>query len=106
MTQQDKEKLNKFAQLKKDINTLEKQADELKEEVLNIMQMNDLGEVSVGDDKITIGVRRTWKYTPELTQREKELKEEKKMQERIGEATYTEKFFAIFTDSNNKKEYE
>lgn len=104
INQQQKDILNKWAAIKKDINVLEKQAEELKEEVGNILISEEVGEVSIGDDKISLSSRRTWKYPEEITEREKTLKADKKTAEQLGTAKYTEKFFPMFSDSDNKKE--
>lgn len=104
ITQEQKETLKRYADLKKEINVLDNRAEELKGEVLDILQTHELGEINVGNDKISIGSRRAWKYTPQVKELKKALDERKKYEEQTGEADYTENFYPIFSDSDNKKE--
>lgn len=96
--------LEDYANIKKEMNVLENKADEMKIEVLQIMQENELGEVEIGLDKISIGSRRSWIYPEELKAAEKELKSKQKESQQLGTASYKENFYPIFTDSDNKKE--
>lgn len=97
MNQQQKDTLNKYAELKKDIKLLEKQAEELNQEVLDILETEEVEEVSLSIGKITLASRRTWKYSPEITQKEEDLKNEQKTAQQTGiGATYTEKSYVVF----------
>lgn len=104
ITNEQKDILNQYAQLKKDINVLDNKAEGLKEQVLEIMQDNEVGEIAIGNDKLSIGSRRAWKYTPQVKELKKALDERKKYEEQTGVADYTENFYPIFSDSDNKKE--
>ena len=97
LKEQDKEKLKKYSELKIKAKELESEIDELNKEVLEIMILEAVEEIQVSDlGKLILGSRRTWQYTKEVEKEEKALKELKKLQERTGAATYTEKFFPIF----------
>jgi hypothetical protein len=103
MNQEKKDILNKYVEIKKEINILSNIADELNKDVLEIMQSNDLGEITFGNDKLSIGSRRSWSYTPLVKELKDSFEERKKYEERTGEATYVENFYPIFSDSDNKK---
>lgn len=97
ITQEQKDILNEYAAIKKDIKFLEDKADALNPQVLDIMQVNDLGEVAISDiGKLSISSRRTWKYTQKTKELEQALKEEKAFEEQTGKADYSEKHFILF----------
>ncbi len=104
ITKQQEEILHKYASLKKEINVLDKQAEDLKEEVGNILQMNDLGEVNIGNDKIVIGNTPKWTFTNKVTELEDAVKDQKALAKRLGDATKVDNFYPKFMDSDNKKE--
>jgi hypothetical protein len=99
----EQELLNTFAQIKKQINVLEKQAEEYKPSVLEILDTYELGELEIGNDSITIGSRRTWKYSAELQAEEKAVKAKQKEEQRLKIADYKENRYPIFNDSDNRK---
>jgi len=100
---EEKEIINKWASIKRQINILEKESDLYKPQILELMLREEVKEMSVDDDKITTGSRRSHKYPAEITKMETEFNEAKKECERLGTAKYTENFYPIFSDSNNKK---
>lgn len=106
INQQQKEILESFASIKKEINILDNKAEDLKVQVLEIMQSNELGEVEVGNDKISIGSRRSWSYSEVVKDLEKTFKDKQKEEQQLGTATYKENFYPIFSDSDNKKDKE
>jgi len=97
MTNEQKTKLTKYAELKKAIKELETEAEELNAEVLEIIQESGAEEVELSDmGKLSLGKRRTWKYPAEVEAMDKALKEEKKKSEQLGTASYLEKVFLVF----------
>lgn len=106
MNEENKKKLEIYARLKQEIKALEEKADTLNPEVLEIMRTVGVEEVAIGDmGKITLGSRRTWKYSEKLQEAEKHLKSEKKIEEQTGLADYVEKHYVIFKQAG-EKEYE
>jgi hypothetical protein len=101
ITQQQKDTLNKYAEVKAEIKRLEVLADELNPQVLDVMQANELGEVDVaGLGKLSLGSRRTWKYSSKVKGMEESLKEQKTIEEQTGAADYTEKHYVLFKGNN------
>ena len=97
ITQTQKDTLNEYAKIKSEIKILEEKADEYNTQVLEIMQSNELGEVELTIGKLSLGSRRTWKYGPEIVEKEESLKSEKKIAEQTGVgATYVEKSYVLF----------
>lgn len=103
MTQEKKDILNSYAQLKIEAKSIEEKLNELNTQVLDIMNEDGLEEIEIsGCGKLSFGSRRKWSYTPDITAREEALKEEKKTQERTGEAKYTENKYVLFTSIKEK----
>jgi hypothetical protein len=99
----DKQKaiLNEYAELKLQAKELEYKMKGLNAEVLNIMSENSIDEIEIGEyGKLTMGARRTWIYPESITQREEDLKEEKKEMQQTGEADYIEKHYVTFRQDN------
>jgi predicted phage-related endonuclease len=97
INQSDKDILNRYAEIKRDIKMLEEKADELNPKVVEIMELNDVGEVEIADlGKLALGSRRTWKYSREVEEEDKQVKEHKKLEEQTSAASYTEKSYVIF----------
>lgn len=104
INQEQKDVLNKYAQIKKDIKTLELLADELNPQALAIMQDNEVEEIAISDlGKLSMGSRRKWTYSLEIIEKEDALKAEKKEAEQTGiGASYVENHYIIF--KGNKDE--
>mgnify|MGYP001413835614 CR=1 FL=1 len=103
ITQEQKDVLNKYAEIKKDIKALEAMADELNHQVLELMEASGVEEIEIGDmGKLSMGSRRNWKYTDKVKALDEALKDQKKLEEQTGEAEYTEKKYVIF--KGNKEE--
>ena len=103
MTQEQKDTLNKYAELKKEIKRLETISDEINPEVIEIMRKNEVEEITINDlGKLSLGSRRTWVYPKEIKEKEEELKKDKKQSEQLGTADYVEKHYVVFTI--NKKD--
>lgn len=103
ITQEQKNKLTAYSELKLRIKELEAEADTLNPEVLDIMQMEGVEEVEVGDlGKLTLCSKRKWSYTPEVKAKEEELKGIKKRQEQTGEASYVETHYPKFNSSKEE----
>lgn len=100
LKQEDKDLLNQYAKIKLEIKALEAKAEELNPEILDIMQIHNLGEIEVSDQgKLSLGSRRTWKYPKLIKDLEDDLKAKKKEAEQTGQADSTEKFYVIFKGS-------
>jgi len=98
MTSENKEKLNKYAEVKLEIKKLEEIIEELQPEVMSIVDDAGVEEVEIGDlGKLTKAFRRTWKYAPEIEAIKKEYDTKKKEAEQTGiGAEYTEKPYLLF----------
>jgi len=97
LSQEKTDILNKYASIKTDIKSLEATADELKGQVLEIMQNEDVQEIELLSGKLTLSSRRSWKYTLPVQEKEKELKELKKNEEMLGIAQYSELFYPVYS---------
>ena len=85
----DKELFNEYGRIKNQIKELEGQLEPMKEKILE--QIGDREDpVDVDCGTFTISKRRTYTYPKEIESLEKRLKEEKKIAERTGAATYVE----------------
>lgn len=97
LNQDKKDLLNKYASLKLSSKAIENELDELNPMILQIMNEQNLEEIELSNyGKLSLGARRTWKYSPEVEQKDTELKELKKKEERTGEAEYKEKKYLLF----------
>jgi len=103
ITQQQKDTLNVYAKIKGEIKLLESKADELNPLVLEVMQASEVEEIEIDEvGKLSLGSRRTWKYSQEVQDLEKTLKSEKKTEEQTGKADYSEKHYVIFSGNKNE----
>lgn len=102
MKQDQKDVLNKYAEIKKDIKELEEQAKTLNLLVLEALQENSLEEVELDTGKITLASRRTWKYPSFIKEKIKEIKDIKKEAEQTGSADYTEKHYIVFSEKKHE----
>lgn len=97
ITQEQKDILNRYAEIKRDIKALEVMADEINPKVLEVMEFAKVEEIEIGDiGKLSLGARRNYDYGPEVKKKEEELKAEKKEMEQRGTALYKEKKYVIF----------
>jgi len=97
ISQEKKDILNEYARTKTEAKIIEAKLDELNFQVLTIMEDSGAEEAELPEyGKLSLGSRRTWVYTQDLQNEEKNLKEAKKNEEREGHATYTEKKFVLF----------
>lgn len=97
---EQKDLLNKYAELKLKAKALEQELEELNPQVLSIMQETAVEEIEVGDlGKLTMASRRTWVYPEFIQEKEKELKKEKKEAEQTGTADYSEKHYVMFKEA-------
>lgn len=104
MTQEQKDTLNKYAEIKKEIKALEAKADLLNPQVLEVMRKQEAEEVTIGElGKLSIGSRRTWKYSKDIEDSQKYLKEKMKIEEQTGKADYVEKHYVIFTANKGEE---
>jgi len=97
MTQKEKDIMKNYADLKIKIKELDLVAKEMNEEVLGIMNKEEMEEVEIdGVGKLSIGSRRTWKYTPALNTMKDQLKDRQQEEEQTGVALYEEKHYLLF----------
>lgn len=105
ITPEQKDILNDYAEIKKDIKLLELKADELNPQVLEIMRVSDVEEISLDNvGKLTIGERRTWKYSLDVENADKLLKKKKKIEEQTGKADCIIKHHVIFKELKENNE--
>jgi len=98
----DQDILNEYAQIKRDLKMLEEKADALNPSVLDVMERNAVEEVDVRElGKLTLGSRRTWKYSKAVQEEEATLKEHKKLEEQTGTADYVEKHYVVFKSNKD-----
>ncbi len=103
ITQEQKDTLNIYANIKSEIKMLETKAEEINPKVLEIMKEADVEEITLNNlGKLSLGSRRTYKYSTSIEEKEKEVKALKKEAEQTGKADYTEKHYVIF--KGNKDE--
>lgn len=104
MTQDQKDVLNNYAEIKKEIKALEAKADLLNPQVLEVMRQQEAEEVTIGEmGKLSLGSRRTWKYSKFITEKEEDIKKAKKIEEQTGTADYVEKHYVIFTANKGEE---
>jgi len=99
-----KEILNKYAEIKLKIKRLEAEVEFLQPEVTKIARekLEDLDEKAVLDVEglgtISLVRRKQWKYSPDVTGLEEEVKERKKEEQQTGKATYNESIGVMFKE--------
>lgn len=94
----NKQLLDDFAELKRTEKEITAKVDEMKILVLKELQDNGAEEVDLGTSTISIGVRRTYHYPPQIVKMDEELKLAKKSAEAKGEAEPIENPYAIFKE--------
>lgn len=96
---EQKDILNKYAELKLKAKALDQELEELNPQVLEIMKESAVEEIEVGElGKLTMASRRTWVYPEFIQTKEKELKQAKKEAEQTGTADYSEKHYVMFKE--------
>lgn len=98
-----KEKLLRFASLKRQIKTLEDQADELKEDVAQIvLEMNPTDKTVEVDNVGTFVMvqKRKYLYSKDVITKEEELKQLKTEEEAKGVAEYTVSEYLKFNSAS------
>lgn len=88
MDDKSKALLGAYEEYKREIKELEAKCDELKPQLLEIIPRD--AKIDTGIGTFTVTARKKWKYSDELTEREKEVKEDKKVEEQTGVATASE----------------
>ncbi len=96
----NKELIEEYARLKQEEKAVALRLEELKPQVFETLESTGLDREhpielsSIGT--FSLGVRRTWKYTPEVLKAEAILKAKKKEEEQLGTAEYVENPYLIF----------
>lgn len=104
ITADQKDTLKKYAEIKNQIKLWEVQAEALNPEVLQIMALNDVEEIDLEEKgKLTLGSRRTWKYTESTLDLKAKFDEAKKFEEQTGAAEYVEKKYVIFKSNGTEE---
>ena len=84
-----------YAELKMQIAELEAKCDALKPELL--MQIPEDAKIDAGVGVFSLSSRKTWRYSQETTDLEKEVKERKKEEEQTGVAESVDgEMFVVF----------
>ncbi len=97
MTQENKELLNYYADLKIEEKQISEKVEEIKEKVIALMVESELEELELSDKgKLTLNKKRSWKYPEPIKQKEDEVKALKKEAEQLGTADYTENAYVVF----------
>lgn len=93
----NKDTLIKYAELKQEIKILEAKLEEIQPEVLEMLVESGNDEVELGGlGTFVLAKRRKYIYTPAVQSLEAELKDQKKLEEQTGDATYTENPYVLF----------
>jgi hypothetical protein len=93
----NKEQLERYASIKRQIAALEEEADLLRPSIVNAMLDTESEKINlVGEDGVTITgsftleKKRSWEFSDSVTEAEEGLKELKAEEKATGVATYTE----------------
>lgn len=99
MTQEEKDLLNKFSELKYKIKILTEEADELKTKATDILVKADKDEIETDLGKIIKQTRRKYNYPQEVLEVLADAQVAKKKAEADGSAEYEEKSTVSFYSS-------
>jgi hypothetical protein len=103
ITAENKETLTRYAEVKKEINRLETIAEDLKIEAIDIMKDNEIGEIAIGNDKLTFSNVPTWKFTKQVDILKKAVDAQKLLEKQTGKALKIDGFRVTFLDGDNRK---
>ena len=91
------ERIDQYIACKQQIAILEAQCDEIRPEIIAVMDLQHAEVMECGDKgTFLLQKRRTWKYPKEVQDLEATVKEQKKEAEQTGTATYEEKPVLVF----------
>lgn len=90
-----KELFEKYATLKLEIAKLESEAEELKAQIVPEMPLDTPVELE-GFGIFSMVPKKTWKYTDPTESLRSKLKDEEKLEQQTGAATYEEKPYLLF----------
>jgi hypothetical protein len=88
MTPSQKELFTLYEEYKRGIAELEEKCEAIKPALLELIPEGS--KIDSGTGIFTLSSRKTWKYSDELTELEKEVKDKKKTEEQTGIATAEE----------------
>lgn len=97
ITPAQKDILQRYADIKIQIKSLEEEQDILNPAVMEVLNQEDVEELTMDQGKYSKSSRRKWTYTQATQDKEAALKTAKTREEQTGEATYKENFFPKFT---------
>ncbi len=98
MSNLNKEKFERYAEIKRQIKALESEADELSPELMRDMEAEGVDKVDAEVGTFTVSGKKKWTYSDALQNEEAALKEQKKDEQATGVATYEESKFLVFRD--------
>ncbi len=87
MTEEQKALFTEYEELKRTIAELEEKCDALKPQLLTLIPEDS--KIDSGTGVFSLSLRKTWRYSQELTDLEAEVKERKKTEEQTGIAEAT-----------------
>lgn len=88
-------KFAQYAALKQEMKQLEAEMEKLQPEV--IAEMGENQEVETEWGNFILGTRRKWTFPPAIEEARTQLKEQEKNSQQLGDATYTENSYLIFS---------
>lgn len=98
----DKEKLQRYAELKSLISKYEAEIDELNPLIKAEMEESETDEINSDFGKFYFKKRRSWEYPESVVKLEEDYKKAKKESEQLGTATYVENNILTFTTKKNE----
>jgi 5'-deoxynucleotidase YfbR-like HD superfamily hydrolase len=98
----DKNKFVLYADIKSQIKDLQEQESKLKTEIEQAMDEAEIDEVKTDFGNFSYIEKTNYEYSDKVKQLDVKLKQEKKKEEKSGEATPTKKRYLRFTFNNAK----
>lgn len=98
----DKSKLEVYATIKIQISELEKEAKELKPDILAMMESAEADKIKMEVGTFTLEKKRAWTFTDQLESKRVELEELEAQEKATGDATYEENIILKFTAKKDK----
>jgi len=98
----NKEKLLLYADIRDQMNSLQKQEAEVKAEIEQEMESEEVDKVETSFGSFSHLTRTTYEYSDKVKEIDVELKQEKRREEKSGKATSTKKKYLRFVFNNAK----
>ena len=100
----DKSKLELYASYKMAIAEFEEKCDQLKPEILEMMESEEAEKVNTEFGSFTLTKNRKYTFSDSVEQVRTDLKEKEAIEKADGTATYEESTILKFTSKKNKKD--